>query len=73
MWVLGASGDVPVDPADVVAGFVPSGLPGVTAATGHQTHEVAVQHSVELPGDIESQAADDLLGGPVADQAQGVR
>jgi hypothetical protein len=70
---LHAGGDVPVDAAHVVAGFVGPGLAELGPTARDQAHEVAVEHAVELARHVQGQAAQDLLGRPVADESQGGR
>jgi hypothetical protein len=50
--LLGASGDVPVDSADVIAGNVPSGFAWLRTVSGDKPEVVSVQHAIELHHNI---------------------
>ena len=63
--------DVPVDAADVVARRVGAGVAGLTAPARDETLEVTVQHPVEPAGDVDLQAAQDLLGRRTRDPGWG--
>ena len=51
----GSSGHRPVHPADVVAGLVHPGLPGLRTGSGDQPEVIALQNAVELALDGELQ------------------
>ncbi len=62
-----AGGDVPVDPANVVAGGVGPGVTRLAAPAGDQALVLAVQHPVQAPGDVHLEATQHLLGGSPGD------